>query len=65
MPEMAGTELAKLLAERRPRARVLYVSGYAQPVLAQQGRLDPGLVLLEKPFTGAQLIAKIREVMDQ
>ena len=28
------------------------MSGYAQPVLASQGRLDPGVTLIEKPFTG-------------
>jgi hypothetical protein len=40
------------------------MSGYAQPVLASQGTLDPGVTLVEKPFTETSLIARIREVLD-
>ena len=51
MPGMLGKDLAERLVDVRPDTRVLYMSGYAQPVLASQGTLDPGVVLLEKPFT--------------
>ena len=42
MPGMLGKELAERLVDVRPDTRVLYMSGYAQPVLASQGTLDPG-----------------------
>jgi hypothetical protein len=40
------------------------MSGYAQPVLASQGRLEPGVALLDKPFSEAALIAKVEQVLD-
>ncbi|HEU4349212.1 MAG TPA: ATP-binding protein [Actinoplanes sp.] len=64
MPGMLGKELAERLVDRRPGTRVLYMSGYAQPVLASQGTLDPGVALLEKPFTAADLLTAVRERLD-
>ena len=64
MPGMLGNELAERLAGARPGTRVLYMSGYAQPVLASQGTLDPGIALLEKPFTAADLLTAVRERLD-
>lgn len=43
---------------------MLYMSGYAQPVLASRGSLDDGVELLEKPFSEATLLAKLRRVLD-
>jgi hypothetical protein len=64
MPHMLGTELAAKLRELRPSARVLYMSGYAQPVLASQGTLAPGLTLVEKPFSEPDLLEQVRRVLD-
>jgi CheY-like chemotaxis protein len=64
MPRMLGKELADKLAELRPAVRVLYMSGYAQPVLASQGTLDPGVTLVEKPFSEPALLARVRDVLD-
>ncbi|MEU7905144.1 ATP-binding protein [Actinoplanes sp. NPDC049118] len=64
MPGMLGKELAERLAHVRPDTRVLYMSGYAQPVLASQGTLDPGVALLEKPFTAADLLGAVRRRLD-
>ncbi len=64
MPKMLGTELAARMREVRPDARVLYMSGYAEPMLASQGALDPGLSLVEKPFTEAVLLQHVRQVLD-
>jgi PAS domain S-box-containing protein len=65
MPQMLGKEVAERVHEIRPSIRVLYMSGYAQPVLASQGTLEEGVILVEKPFTEAALIAKVREVLDK
>ncbi len=64
MPGMLGKELAERLVDVRPDTRVLYMSGYAQPVLASQGTLDPGVALLEKPFTAAALLSAVRRRLD-
>jgi len=64
MPHMLGKELAGRMRELRPGLRVLYMSGYAQPVLASQGTLDPGVTLVEKPFSETTLLDQVREVLD-
>jgi hypothetical protein len=61
MPGMLGKELAERVTEVRPGLPVLYMSGYAQPVLTSHGTLDPDVHLLEKPFTGHDLLAALRE----
>lgn len=64
MPGMLGKDVAERLVAARPDTRVLYMSGYAQPVLASQGTLDPGVVLLEKPFTAEDLLRAVRHRLD-
>jgi PAS domain S-box-containing protein len=64
MPAMLGNELAQRLTAARPEARVLFVSGYARPVLAAHGTLDADVALLEKPFTRADLLAAVRGRLD-
>ena len=58
MPKMLGKEVAARIREFQPDFEVLYMSGYAQPVLASQGRLEPGVALVDKPFSEAALITK-------
>jgi PAS domain S-box-containing protein len=65
MPQMLGKEVAERVLTLRPDIRVLFMSGYARPVLASKGTLDPGVTLLEKPFTEAALLAKAREVLEE
>lgn len=64
MPNMFGKAVASEIRARRPAVRVLFMSGYAQPVLASQGTLEPGVALLEKPFSEDALLCRIREVLD-
>jgi CheY-like chemotaxis protein len=59
MPQMLGNELAVRLAALRPGVRVLYMSGYAQPILGDDGTLEDGVLLVEKPFTEPLLLAKV------
>jgi hypothetical protein len=40
------------------------LSGYAEPILTSQGTLEPGVTLIEKPFSEPQLLAKVRDVLD-
>lgn len=64
MPGMTGRELANQLAPRRPEMKVLYMSGYTENAIGQNGTLDAGITLLQKPFTLPTLKAKVREVLD-
>jgi CheY-like chemotaxis protein len=64
MPRMLGKEVAERLLALRPDAKVLYMSGYARPVLATTGTLDPGVILLEKPFSESALLGAVRQVLD-
>ena len=64
MPGMSGRELAGVVRRRCPKARVLFMSGYAEDAVESQGVLQPGAQLLEKPFTATNLGAKVRAVLD-
>jgi CheY-like chemotaxis protein len=64
MPHMLGKEVAEQVLLIKPGAEVLYMSGYARPVLASQGRLEPGVALVEKPFSEADLLAKAGQVLN-
>jgi hypothetical protein len=64
MPGMLGKEVAAQVQAARPAIPVLYMSGYAHPVLASQGTLDPGVILIGKPFSEPALLDKVREVLD-
>jgi PAS domain S-box-containing protein len=63
MPEVLGKELVATLAAGRPESRVLYMSGYARPFLASTGTLEPGVMLIEKPFSAAVLLERIGEAL--
>ncbi|GGK02239.1 histidine kinase [Pilimelia anulata] len=64
MPGMQGRELAARLEVSRPGTRVLYVSGYARPVLASRGTLEGDQVLLAKPFSRDELLRAVRLRLD-
>jgi len=63
MPQMLGKEVAERVLKLRPEIDVVFMSGHAQPVFGTEGALEHGVVLVEKPFTEASLLAKIREVL--
>jgi PAS domain S-box-containing protein len=64
MPQMSGREVADRLRAVRPGLRVLYISGYADDAIVHHGVLEPGLAFLQKPFSPAVLVRKVREVLD-
>jgi PAS domain S-box-containing protein len=61
---MNGRQLADAARALRPGLPVLFTTGYARNAIVHGGRLDPGLQLINKPFTRAALAAKLREVLD-
>src|SRR5205085_345458 len=64
MPNMLGKEVAEKIRPIKPDIEVLFMSGYAQPVLASRGRLDRDVHLIEKPFSAAALITKAGQILN-
>jgi len=64
MPSMDGRTLAEELRRHHPGLLVLFVSGYTRDAIAQRGVLDEGIEFLPKPFSGAGLLARVRELLD-
>jgi PAS domain S-box-containing protein len=65
MPGMNGRELAQRISEIRPNVKILYMSGYTENVIGQNGTLDAGVRLLQKPFNLRDLKSVVREVLDK
>jgi PAS domain S-box-containing protein len=65
MPVMSGSELADLARALQPGLKVLFTSGYTRDAIMRDGRLEPGLDLLSKPFTYVSLAAKVRDLLDR
>ena len=63
MPRMLGKEAAERIRALRPGVKVLFMSGYAQGVLDSQGILDAGVNLVQKPFSEAQLLAALGQII--
>ena len=63
LPEMSGRILASRLGATHPGLKILYMSGYTNDALSQHGVLDPGIALIEKPFTGTGLVARIESLL--
>jgi signal transduction histidine kinase len=64
MPHMLGREVADKMRAVKPGIEVLFMSGYARPVLASQGRLDPNVALMQKPFSETDLLAMAGQVLN-
>jgi len=62
LPDMSGPELARRLRERSPALRVLFMSGYAESSLADQGALLDEAHFIAKPLDPATLCSKIARV---
>jgi PAS domain S-box-containing protein len=63
MPLMNGRELATRLEVIRPGAKVLYMSGYTDDVLAFHGLSQPEVNFIQKPFTRSGLAEKVEMVL--
>jgi len=59
---MLGKEVAARIQELRPGLPVLYMSGYARPVLGST--LGDEIELIEKPFSEQLLLSKVRGLLE-
>ena len=63
MPGMNGRALYERLRMDQPGLKALFMSGYTDNVIADQGILEPGTHLIEKPFSMDGLLAKVADLM--
>ena len=64
MPGMLGSDVAGRVRALRPGLTALFMTGYAQQVLDFHG-IDPAdLDIVQKPFTEAALVARVRRALD-
>lgn len=62
MPKLRGPELASRLRMRYPELKVVYMSGYTESALVQDGMLESDTVLLQKPFGLKKLLEVLQQV---
>lgn len=65
MPKRSGPQVAEKIMQLRPSLPVLYMSGYSDNAIVNNGLLEPGMNFLEKPIRPKQLREKIREIFQQ
>jgi len=64
MPQMSGPEVAEKILTVRPGIKVLYMSGYPDHPVFDQGGVSRQTGFLPKPFSPHVLAQKVREVLD-
>jgi hypothetical protein len=62
MGEGNGREAADILCKERQSLKVLYMSGYPDPIIGQHG-IPENVASLPKPFTVASLLGRVRAAL--
>lgn len=62
--DMGGRELVEQARQIKPELKVLYTSGYTENAIVHHGRLDAGVLLLNKPYRRIDMARKIRAALD-
>jgi PAS domain S-box-containing protein len=65
MPGKTGKEAYDEIIKIKPGIKVLFTSGYTQYVVDNRGFFEDGLDIIMKPNTPAELLRKIREILDR
>jgi DNA-binding response OmpR family regulator len=60
---MNGRQMADAGRERRPNLRVLFITGYAENSAIGNGRLEPGMQVMTKPFAMEALAVRIKDLI--
>jgi DNA-binding NtrC family response regulator len=64
LPGISGRHLADQVVQTHPGMKVLYMSGYTSDTIVRHGVLEAQVAILNKPFTAAALLRKVRESLD-
>jgi PAS domain S-box-containing protein len=62
MPHMLGSELARQMTAAEPGIRVLYMSGFAEPMRGGDNPADPDAPLITKPFSAKDLLTALTDL---
>jgi CheY-like chemotaxis protein len=63
MPNGDGRHVRRIIGGRRPDLPILFATGYDDRGAQQRDAIvEP---LIEKPYSGATLLAKVRELLDR
>lgn len=65
MPTMSGPQVAAELARTSPELKVVFMSGYTDEAVLRHGAFDGQTAFIQKPFTAAELTAKVRSMLDE
>ena len=60
---LTGKQVADAAQRQRPGLKVLFMSGYTENAIVHHGRLDPGVLLLSKPFRATDLARMVRRAL--
>ena len=63
MPYINGRQLAEIIKKERPDIKIIFMSGYTENVITQNGEFEKGVHYISKPITPITLIQKIRSVL--
>jgi signal transduction histidine kinase/CheY-like chemotaxis protein len=59
-----GVEFAEQAKRIQPGVKTLYTTGYAENAVVHYGRLAPGVTMVNKPYRRAELLEKVRNILD-
>jgi CheY-like chemotaxis protein len=65
LPGLNGRQLAELARKRRPKLKVLFLTGYAEHAMRRSEFLGPGMDMMVKPFEVDKLSAKIAAIVGE
>ena len=61
---MNGVKIAEQAKRLQPNIKVIYTTGYAENAFVHNGPLDPGITVVNKPYRRAELLEKVRAILD-
>jgi CheY-like chemotaxis protein len=60
-----GRQVADAARVSRPKLKVLFITGYAENAVIGQGRLEPGMFVMTKPFQMEKLASRIQDILER
>jgi PAS domain S-box-containing protein len=65
LPGQNGRQLAERATELRPDLKIMFMTGYSRNAIVHQGRLDPGVNLIQKPVVQSELASRLRRALEK
>jgi CheY-like chemotaxis protein len=63
LPRVTGKRLASTIKASLPNIAVVFMSGYTEDAIVNQGVLDPGIHFLSKPFSPDELLERVASAL--